>query len=100
MSYLRREHRESPHWVYRLYDVEDRLLYIGCTVKHPVARMQQLYGENPAIARAPFARLDAAPYRNSVEAIMAEGRLIDLYQPHYNIGRSAVSLRRAAGLPS
>lgn len=100
MSYIQSHNRNRPHWVYRLYDAEDRLLYVGCTVKHPIGRLQHLFAENPSIARAPFARLEAVPFADGHTAAIEEGRLIDFHQPPYNGARSAVALRREAGLPS
>lgn len=90
-------HRDevTPHWLYRCYDAEGRLLYIGCTMD--VANRMYLHRcgySNPASAflnrhmtryevEGPFVgRLSG--HKAEREAIGAEAPLLNL---HHNKGR-------------
>lgn len=90
-------HRDevSEHWIYRCYDAEDRLLYIGCTmdVEGRIQAHRASWG-NPASAYLilRMARYEAeGPFvgriagRNAErEAIAAEAPLLNV---HHNKGR-------------
>lgn len=94
MSYIQAHLLESPHWVYRLYgDADSRLLYIGCTSKHPRDRIISLRAENPRVGRADIRFWSAVRYRTGPEAHAAEGAAIDVEAPPLNRYSSGVSDR-------
>ena len=84
MSYIQSNLRDKPHWVYRIYDKTNSLLYIGCTSKWPVRRIMALRGESPAIMRAPLHHWTADLYPTGLLAHAAEGRAIDSHRPPHN----------------
>lgn len=98
MSYIRPHLVDEPHWVYKIYDPEDRLLYIGCTVHYPRNRIINLRGENPKAARAPLHHWEAWLYESGPVAEATEGRLIDLFDPPLNRHRSGVASRKLHAL--
>lgn len=94
--------RPLPHWVYRLYDEDDDLLYVGCTYRHPLDRFQMLRNYNANVRRAAIHHWVADLYRNMDEALAVEGTWIDLVAPPLNRMRSGVAARRnirSVGLP-
>lgn len=100
MSYIRKHLQHKAHWVYRLYDADHTLLYVGCTSQLPLLRVPHLIAERSAVWRQPYTYLEAELFASGPEAIMEEGRLIDELQPPCNLARSGVGLRREAGLPA
>lgn len=94
--------RPLPHWVYRLYNEKDELLYVGCTYRHPLVRIRALRNYNASVQRAAIHRWIADLYRNMDQALAVEGMWIDLASPPLNGMRSGVTARRitrSVGLP-
>lgn len=69
------------HFVYRCYDVADRLLYVGVTSNLP-ARLARHRGESPWWAVV--ARLEADGYGDRAEADRHERHLIRIKRPVHN----------------
>lgn len=96
MSGGRQRLAAMPHWVYRLFDDDRHLIYVGCTSLHPLRRITDLRGQNPVLARQPVAWWLAHKYRNGLIAETIEGILIDRYAPPLNRMRSGVWARTVA----
>ena len=89
----------APHYVYRCYDAEDRLLYIGCT-ENLEQRMRVHDWDTPNRASFELMRrmvrceYEEHPDRESDlraerEAIMAEAPMLNT---HHNLGRGMRAL--------
>lgn len=73
-----------PHYVYRLFDAAERLLYVGFTVA-PRQRMRQHAGEQPWWPEVATARLDQ--YANRADALAVEATAIATENPVHNVYR-------------
>lgn len=75
-----------PHFVYRLYDKDDELLYIGCTsnVGNRV-RMHRKYSPRSAIFAHWIARIESVEYPNYQTALSAERVAIQSELPPFNV---------------
>lgn len=86
MSNLR--HNELPHYLYRCYDADDRLLYIGCT--KDVGRRISLHRRDPRRKASRWLRVSMTryeiegPYANKLSALAAEHDAIFGEQPLFN----------------
>lgn len=71
-----------PHYVYRLYDLEDRLLYIGATYSVKL-RMEHHRYQTPWFSEV--ARVEAETFPTRRDAFTAEARAIYAESPLYNV---------------
>lgn len=75
-----------PHWVYRAYTADDRLLYVGMT-RNPESRFRswvtRCYGRPPWVDQA--ARWTWTQYPNSAAASAAERDAIRSEHPVANV---------------
>lgn len=85
--------RDRPHWVYRLYDENNDILYVGCTYLDPIERIQALRQNNGTIHRAAIHHWKAQQYPDMTTALAVEGLWIDLINPPLNGMRSGVTAR-------
>lgn len=76
---------EKPHYLYRLFDGTDSLLYVGVTRSVQHRRYQHAHTQ-PWWAEV--ARHTAEEYPNRYSALMAEQEAIKLEEPKYNIRHS------------
>lgn len=81
--------RDEPHYVYRCFDADARLVYIGCTVDVQ-ARMVSHRAERKARAslwlRTCMASYSVAgPYRGRAAALRAESAAIVAERPLFNL---------------
>lgn len=87
MSHIRPHLIDEPHWVYRLYDENDNILYVGCTVKFPRDRVVSLRAERTTRLAEAMHRWEADLYPNGPAAMAHEGDLIDELDPPFNTMR-------------
>jgi excinuclease UvrABC nuclease subunit len=80
--------RTLPHKVYRCFDADGRLIYVGMTSLAIEQRFRVHRAKNPQVA-TDTARVEIAHYRSRSEAAEAESRAIDTERPLYNIRRGA-----------
>lgn len=90
----------EPHYVYRVFDAQDRLLYVGCTID-PEARMavHKSFGNpNPASAAIAMhgARHEVVEYPTYDEARAAETAAIYAEAPHFNFAHNGRRFRGTA----
>lgn len=86
--------RDKPHWVYRLYDQENELLYVGCTYLPPKERFKSLFvSNNPSVKRHSHHWV-AQQYPDMNTALAVEGMWIDVAAPPFNGMRSGVAARK------
>lgn len=77
---------DRPHFVYRVFDATDRLLYVGCSVDVE-QRMANHEGASPWFVF--HARVETVSYPTRAEAEHAEANAIASEHPRWNIsGRS------------
>ena len=74
--------RNDPHYVYRLYDAEGDLLYIGCTVS-PRQRRHGHMQSSPWFKDVDTFRLTIYP--NRPHAMRVEREAIYTEDPRYNV---------------
>jgi hypothetical protein len=89
---------QLPHWVYRVYDEADELLYVGCTYLTPEARIRVHRSNNPRLSSR-LHHWRAQLYQTMAEALAVEGMWIDLVDPPLNGMRSGVAARRQVTNP-
>lgn len=74
--------RAFPHYVYRCYDAQDRLLYVGCSY-NPVARLRQHKSERKSwVSRVARTRMTVWPDRR--KALDMERLAIETEHPLHN----------------
>jgi predicted GIY-YIG superfamily endonuclease len=76
-----------PHWVYRMFDVDDLLLYVGMTHK-PARRMTDWRKHGKADAAHWFNAVHRVSwhwYRNKPQAMRAERQAIQTEDPIHNV---------------
>lgn len=83
-----------PHFVYRIYDADERLIYVGCTanVKKRIGAHRRADGGNRASrwVSACMARYEVAgPYAGREIALQIEAQSINEEQPLFNTQRRA-----------
>ena len=82
---------DRPHFVYRLYDADDSLLYIGCThdvpgrLYHLTAMCNVGKSPNGELIRRGIARHTATEYPNRRAALDAERAAIAAEHPLLNV---------------
>lgn len=76
MSDLLDTEDQRPHYVYRIFDASDRLLYIGCAIHVPsrISMHVELSAQSPAswVIRREMARWTQERYPTKAEARAAE----------------------------
>lgn len=77
-----------PHFVYRLYDADDRLLYIGCTRRFTGRLHDHMREKDWAYEIDHWAISD--PYPNQFTARIAEGDAIRREAPIYNVAKRGI----------
>lgn len=80
--YHRPYNMPHPHWVYRVFDADDALLYIGCSL-NPAQRL-----DGHAVSKVwwEFVRsITVESYPTKAEARVAEAAAIAAEKPRYNI---------------
>lgn len=77
----RRRRDQGNNWVYRLYDVDGDLLYVGCT--EDVERRLREHHSKPWFPLVDHVEADI--YDGRASAAHAELRLIHEHQPPYNV---------------
>lgn len=77
-----------PHFVYRLYDADDRLLYIGCTRRF-TGRLHDHMREKLWAADIDHWTI-SDPYPNQFDARIAEGEAIRTEHPIHNIAKRGI----------
>ena len=75
------EHADKPHYVYRLFDADRTLLYIGCTLDFP-RRLADHRQKQPWRDRIAWWLFDYYPDQGS--ALIAEEEAIRAESPAYN----------------
>lgn len=80
--------RFAAHVVYRCYDADGRLIYVGMTSLPLDRRFDVHEVKNPAVA-SDTARVVVTDYPDRASAAEAESRAIDTEHPAYNIRRGA-----------
>jgi predicted GIY-YIG superfamily endonuclease len=70
-----------PHYVYRLFDVDDNLLYVGCSYR-PDLRLRQHRGRAPWAAEIATVRHTVWPTRS--KALEMERKAIAEEDPRHN----------------
>jgi predicted GIY-YIG superfamily endonuclease len=75
------EHAGRPHFVYRAFDAEGGLLYIGCTLDFERRRKEHTWHQ-PWANR--IARWDVERYENQRDALLAEEAAIKAESPEFN----------------
>lgn len=80
--------RTAAHIVYRCYDADERLIYVGMTSLPLSRRFKAHEIKNPAVV-ADAARVVVTDYPDRAAAAEAESRAIDAENPAYNIRRGA-----------
>lgn len=80
--------RDQRHVVYRCYDADDRLVYVGMTSLPLHRRMNVHDVKNPAVT-ATSVRVECSDYPDRFSASLAESRAIDTEGPLLNIRRGA-----------
>lgn len=88
--------RSWPHWVYRLYDRDNELLYVGCTYLEPAERYKAL---RRSFATRGIHHWKAHQYPDMDTALAVEGMWIDLVNPPLNGMRSGVAARKQPRSP-
>lgn len=76
----------KPHRVYRCYDADDTLIYVGATCLTLDKRMAVHAKKNPEVVRQ-SARVEVTEYPDRDSALEAESRAIDTEHPTLNIRR-------------
>lgn len=83
---------DVPHYVYRYYDADDRLLYVGCT-NSPIMRRRGHEKAATWFANVARARHTVFPDRRA--ALQRESQAIHLEKPRHNVkGRWRVGYSR------
>lgn len=75
-------HRD--HWVYRMFDTSNTLLYVGCT-SSPTNRLQSHIKKDKKLWAKEVTLITWMHYSDKVSALEAESRAIHLEKPLYNI---------------
>jgi predicted GIY-YIG superfamily endonuclease len=92
----------EPHVVYRAYDADWNLLYVGCTYDLPNRLAHHRRNQSPWWEH--YARITTEKHTCHARAAAAEARAIRLEQPLFNLNGHAfpkrVDERRAAYLAS
>lgn len=83
--------RENPHFVYRVFDQADTLLYVGCT-RAPHTRFKHHRSQAAWYSRAH--RVDWDPHPNFLTARAAESAAIRADRPLFNIEHKPGARRR------
>lgn len=76
------QRRAEPHYVYRHYDEDDRLVYVGCTI-NPIARTAAHRTNSWWFDQVARTRLTVFPDRNY--ALAVESRAIAEEHPRFNV---------------
>lgn len=79
------DRRDEPHFLYRVFDDEHALLYVGCTVD-PQRRFAEHRSRAPWFARADHVEWEAHP--NRIAARRAERETIRREEPEHNLVES------------
>lgn len=75
------EHADRPHFVYRAFDVADRLLYVGCTLDFDRRKREHLQ----RTSWAPIAvRWEVERFETQEPALKAEQVAIETERPQHN----------------
>lgn len=74
---------DRPHRVYRCYDADDSLIYIGCTVTSVKRRLLTHRRAHPEVAERTV-RWTEEEYPDRVSALTAEARAIYFERPQLN----------------
>lgn len=72
----------SAHYVYRVFDADDRLIYVGCTTDLPTRLETHRRG---AWWAAQIKKVTAKVYRDSVTAHQVEREAIRTESPRWNV---------------
>lgn len=80
--------RVGAHSVYRMFDAEGALLYVGCTAQWPLRLDQHRVGR-PWWQDVATVTIESFPSRE--DALDAESRAIEVEHPLHNADRSAVA---------
>lgn len=91
---LHRERGALPHCVYRAYDVDGVLLYVGCTYDFGARRNQ--HGRKSSAWSARVARWSVRWYANREDALAVEHRAILTENPQHNVTYEERARRSAA----
>lgn len=75
------QHADRPHYVYRAFDDDDRLLYIGCTLNFERRQAEHRW-YRPWADR--IARWEVEQYPNQRDALAAEEAAITAESPEFN----------------
>lgn len=80
--------RTAPHVVYRCYDADDVLIYVGMTSMPLRRRMAAHEIKNPAVASRTV-RIETERFPDRASAARAESVAIDRERPLLNVRRGA-----------
>ena len=72
-----------PHFVYRVYDANDELLYVGVTVN--VKQRMRLHKSNRVAWYGRMATVDTKEYPDKPSARLAEAKAINAEHPEFNV---------------
>lgn len=92
MTALNASTRALPHWVYRVYDADERVLYVGCTLD-PLRRMAE---QKWAHWWDDIAHIEWDSYPDYATGREAELSAILFLDPSYNRQRGSRKARIAA----
>ena len=75
------QHADRPHFVYRAFDADDRLLYVGCTID--VDKRRRKHGRTSSWAKQ-ATRWTVERFATQAPALLAEQHAIETERPQFN----------------